>query len=225
MEKRQIAFVRVSHIIIPFNLGIHIKKNRLLPILEIRNHIFLSWFKLSRHKHGTAITFLIYVRNAAIFRPSVVILGAAHMYTFRYTLVRENLKSRIQESRCFADERKTTDSPAECTADSRDCNSSRRAIWSGPYDECRVRRVCERRGKMRVVSFPGIFHRFCRSTRVRFERVAWFFFFPWKRYPTFRPHGWLTRNSVGCFALISLRDKCNRTKDAGTGRQQNEKIY
>lgn len=48
------------------------------------------------------------------------------------------------------------------------------------------------------------------------SRALFFFsFFREKDTRTFRPRGWLARNSAGCFALISLRDKCNRMKDAG----------
>jgi len=93
--------------------------------------------------------------------------------------------------RCFADrQKKTANSPVECTVDFRDCNSSRRAIWSGPYDECRICRVCEWRGKMRVVSFSaGIFHRFRRAHECA-SSESHVLFFSWKRYLTFRPRGW-----------------------------------
>lgn len=136
----------------------------------------MEWFKLSRRKHGMAITFLM--SETLRYFDRALLFSAPRVYiSMLYTRPREFKKpdSGIAR-RCFADGQKTANSPVECTVDFRDCNSSRRAIWSGPYDECRVCRVCERRGKMRVVSFSaGIFHRFRRGTRVRFKRVFLFF--------------------------------------------------
>jgi len=54
------------------------------------------------------------------------------------------------------------------------------------------------------------------GTRVRFKRIACSFFFVKEISDISSAR--LIRNSAGCFALISLCDKCNRTKDVGTGR-------
>lgn len=120
-----------------------------------------------------------------------------------------NYKSQPGRRRGFADGRKTADSPAECTV--RDSNSFRRAIWSGPYDECREP-VCEWRGKMRV-SFPDRYLPviLCQR-RAGVSRVA----FLWKRYSMFLPRGWprfcglasrfdkLRKSNEKCWLLINL---------------------
>lgn len=181
--------------------------------------------KLSRRKHGTAITLLIHRRKRGgtstercYFRRRV--------YTFRYHarthvharprefkkpdsgIARRNvLRKKARRNR----PRNAPPTPATVI------HPGDAAIWSGPYDECRVRRICERRGKMRVVSFPaGIFHRFRHGAHTSALRVPFylFIFFPWKGYPTFRPRDWLARNSAGCFDKFAWRVSSPQTEDA-----------
>lgn len=138
-----------------------------------------------------AVTFLVRKRKCL-----GILRLFAYISTILYPLaVAQYLKARFgglgSETR-FANGRKTAYSPAE----SANCNSFRRAIWSGgPYDGGRV---YERKGKMGVSFLPSYLLRIlppARESRFR-EKDTWRFF---------RAVCRRARNSAGGFALISAR--------------------